>query len=179
MVEMSEECRTAFQAALELIGEKCGVSFDTGKASLNPDSEYVLKPSDLEDIHRRADLNLRRIRGSIGCLKKAAEECDLHSFLPCYMLAENSSGGLDELALTVRRDKYTVDTRHLASDLIKEVNRFADKFEEDCLCRPRTREEKQKECVLKKLREGKAEFIISRDCGVTEAYVRALRKGKS
>ena len=144
----------------------------------NPNAEYVLKASDMMDIHRRADLDLRRIRGSIGGLKTTAEECDLHHFLLCFMEAESSHGGLTELALTVPRDKYTVDTWHLAGDLMSEVHRFADKFEEDCLCRPRTREEKQRECVHRGLREGKAEYFIARDCGVTEGFVRALREAK-
>lgn len=52
MVEMSEECRRAFQASLELIKEKCGLSFDVGgrAVKLEEVSATVKVPEELEKL---------------------------------------------------------------------------------------------------------------------------------
>lgn len=53
MIEMSaEECRTAFQAALELIEDKCGISFETaGKmVKLEEIGTTVKVPKEVEEI---------------------------------------------------------------------------------------------------------------------------------
>ena len=48
---MSEECRTAFQASLELIKEKCGVSLTAGKTvKLEGLSATVKVPEEVEKI---------------------------------------------------------------------------------------------------------------------------------
>jgi len=52
VVKMSEECRTAFQASLELIKEKCGISFDAGvkAVKLEEVSATVKVPPEVEEI---------------------------------------------------------------------------------------------------------------------------------
>ncbi len=51
MVEMSEECRTAFQAALELIEEKCGISFPKGGARrVEVSGTTVLIPKEVSEM---------------------------------------------------------------------------------------------------------------------------------
>lgn len=52
VVEMSEECRRAFQASLELIKEKCGVSFDVGgkTVTLKEVSATVKVPPEVEKL---------------------------------------------------------------------------------------------------------------------------------
>jgi len=52
MSEKAEECRLAFQAAMDLIQEKCGVSFETvGKmVKLEEVSATVKVPEEVEEI---------------------------------------------------------------------------------------------------------------------------------
>lgn len=48
---MSEECRTAFQAALELIEEKCGISFPKGGARrVDVSGTTVLIPEEVSEM---------------------------------------------------------------------------------------------------------------------------------
>ncbi|GAH31191.1 unnamed protein product [marine sediment metagenome] len=142
----------------------------------NPDGEYLITSRDMVDVHRRLDLNLRRLEASIKPLKGAADECDINALLTHFTEAQEAEGGTEDLVLTFPKDKYIVDTWHLTGNLMKEVNNLLDNFEENCVCRVRTGEEKTRECVLRGIREGKAEFIIARDCEVPEKVVREVKK---
>ena len=48
---MSEECRTAFKAAIDLLSEKCGISFEVGGKAVKLGAVATVKvPPEVEEI---------------------------------------------------------------------------------------------------------------------------------
>ena len=80
-----EDCRTAFQAALELIREQCGVSFAGGAARrVEVSGTSVLVPKEVSELAEKnpeltREQRISAIAGSEWCLGWGKGMCDLVS----------------------------------------------------------------------------------------------------